>query len=57
MAAPTSRSASGSCSGTRYDCVVCGESYERPDMTASAVGGAICSLCLSTAREGLHVLP
>jgi hypothetical protein len=25
-------------------------------MTASAVGGTICSLCLSTDREGLHVL-
>jgi purine-cytosine permease-like protein len=47
----------GNPSATRYDCVVCGESYERPDMTASALGGEICSLCLSTDREGRHVLP
>ncbi|KAA9162573.1 allantoin permease [Amycolatopsis acidicola] len=47
----------GNPSGTRYDCVVCGEPYERPDMTASAAGGTICSLCLSTDRDGRHVLP
>ncbi len=47
----------GNPSGTRYDCVVCGEAYERPDMTASAIGGTICSLCLSTDRDGRHVLP
>jgi hypothetical protein len=47
----------GNPSATRYDCVVCGESYERPDMTASALGGEICSLCLSTDRDGQHVLP
>ncbi|GAB3577096.1 allantoin permease [Amycolatopsis endophytica] len=49
--------ADGNPSGTRYDCVVCGEPYERPDMTASAAGGTICSLCLSTDRTGSHVLP
>jgi purine-cytosine permease-like protein len=49
--------ADGNPSGTPYDCVVCGESYERPDMTASALGGTICSLCLSTDRDGRHVLP
>ncbi|WP_431910784.1 purine-cytosine permease family protein [Amycolatopsis thermoflava] len=49
--------ADGNPSGTRYDCVVCGEPYERPDMTASAAGGTICSLCLSTDRTGTHVLP
>lgn len=47
----------GNPSGTHYDCVVCGEPYERPDMTASATGGTICSLCLSTDRDGHHVLP
>ncbi|SES23307.1 Purine-cytosine permease [Lentzea xinjiangensis] len=49
--------AGGNPSGTRYDCVVCGEPYERPDMAASAAGGEICSLCLSTDRDGRHVLP
>ena len=47
----------GNPSGTRYDCVVCGESYERPDVVASALGGEICSLCLTTDRDGRHVLP
>jgi purine-cytosine permease-like protein len=47
----------GNPSGTRYDCQVCGESYERPDVTASARGGVVCSLCLSTDRVGDHVLP
>ncbi|MFI5560166.1 purine-cytosine permease family protein [Amycolatopsis japonica] len=47
----------GNPSGTHYDCEVCGEAYERPDMTASATGGTICSLCLSTDREGRHILP
>ncbi|MFI6095843.1 purine-cytosine permease family protein [Lentzea sp. NPDC051213] len=46
----------GNPSGTQYECVVCGEPYERPDMTASALGGTICSLCLSTDRDGRHVL-
>ncbi len=49
--------ADGNPSGTTYGCVVCGEPYERPDMTASALGGEICSLCLSTDRSGAHVLP
>ncbi|WP_329791019.1 hypothetical protein V1227_03595 [Lentzea sp. DG1S-22] len=49
--------ADGNPSGTRYECVVCRESYERPDMAASAEGGEICSLCLSTDRDGRHVLP
>ncbi|USX54977.1 hypothetical protein [Lentzea sp. HUAS12] len=47
----------GNPSGTRYDCVVCGESYERPEVVASAQGGEICSPCLSADREGRHVLP
>ncbi|MFS8097011.1 allantoin permease [Lentzea alba] len=48
--------ADGNPSGSLYECVVCRESYERPDMTASALGGEICSLCLSTDRDGHHVL-
>ncbi|GAA5041953.1 purine-cytosine permease family protein [Nocardia callitridis] len=47
----------GNPSATRYPCVVCEESYERPDLTAAATGGTICSLCLSTDRGGEHVLP
>ena len=49
--------ADGNPSGTTYECVVCREPCERPDMTASALGGEICSLCLSTDRTGAHVLP
>ncbi|RJQ76645.1 allantoin permease [Pseudonocardiaceae bacterium YIM PH 21723] len=49
--------ADGNPSGTTYDCVVCDQAYERPDMTASALGGTICSLCLSTDRDGRHLLP
>lgn len=46
----------GNPSGTTYDCVSCGQPYERPDVLASASGGTICSLCLSTDRAGEHVL-
>jgi purine-cytosine permease-like protein len=49
--------AEGNPSATSYDCQVCGEAYERPDVLASALGGIICSLCLSTDRTGQHVLP
>lgn len=49
--------ADGNPSATTYDCRVCGEAYERPDVLASALGGIICSLCLSTDRTGAHVLP
>lgn len=49
--------AEGNPSGTGYECVGCGETYERPDMAASAAGGTVCSLCLSTDRGGRHVLP
>jgi purine-cytosine permease-like protein len=38
-------------------CQVCHHDYERPDMVASAKGGHICSLCLSTDKTGEHVLP
>lgn len=47
----------GNPSGVTYDCAACGEPYERPDMAASAAGGTICSLCLSTDRSAGHVLP
>lgn len=49
--------ADGNPSGTRYTCQVCEQQYERPDVLASALGGVICSLCLSTDRTGQHVLP
>ncbi|MGO1053589.1 purine-cytosine permease family protein [Crossiella sp. CA198] len=49
--------ADGNPSGARYECVVCHQEYERPDVLASAAGGVICSLCLSTDRTGVHVLP
>jgi hypothetical protein len=49
--------ADGNPSATSYDCQVCGESYERPDVLASALGGIICSLCLSSDRTGAHMLP
>ncbi|MCA1218217.1 purine-cytosine permease family protein [Streptomyces sp. 8L] len=49
--------ADGNPSGTLHTCVVCAEEYERPDMLASAAGGVICSLCLSTDRTGRHILP
>ncbi|MBE9374178.1 allantoin permease [Saccharopolyspora sp. HNM0983] len=42
---------------TRYTCRVCAQEYERPDVLASARGGVICSLCLTTDRTGEHVLP
>ncbi|MCE7006281.1 cytosine permease [Kibdelosporangium philippinense] len=49
--------ADGNPSGNRHTCQVCEQSYERPDVLASALGGVICSLCLSTDRTGKHVLP
>ncbi|MEP6799717.1 MAG: hypothetical protein ABI890_16280, partial [Lapillicoccus sp.] len=48
----------GNPSAAELECVVCGETYERPDMLASATGeGSICSLCLATDRVGTHILP
>ncbi|GAA4859271.1 purine-cytosine permease family protein [Actinomycetospora straminea] len=48
----------GNPSGESLPCQVCGQELERPDMTASGTGtGHVCSLCLSTDREGRHVLP
>ncbi|MFF8679162.1 purine-cytosine permease family protein [Streptomyces sp. NPDC015237] len=48
----------GNPSGVTFECHVCGERYERPDVTAcQAHGAVVCSLCLSTDRTGAHVLP
>lgn len=49
--------AQGNPSASRYDCVVCKESFEHPDAIASRQGGVICSLCLATDRSGQHLLP
>src|SRR3954454_19118720 len=47
----------GNPSGEGLACHVCGQDFERPDMTACAVhDDAVCSLCLSTDRTGEHVL-
>lgn len=48
----------GNPSAATAGCVACGQQFERFDMAASATGqGAVCSLCLTTDREGRHVLP
>ena len=48
----------GNPSGETLHCHVCGQDFERPDMTAcEAHDGHVCSLCLSTDRDGQHVLP
>ncbi|MFE4667947.1 purine-cytosine permease family protein [Streptomyces sp. NPDC056716] len=48
----------GNPSAVAYDCHVCRQSYERPDVTACVTHDAVvCSLCLSTDRVGDHVLP
>ncbi|MCP9211797.1 purine-cytosine permease family protein [Streptomyces sp. NEAU-Y11] len=48
----------GNPSAITYDCHVCHQSYERPDLTACRTHRAVvCSLCLSTDRAGDHVLP
>ncbi|MFD8889112.1 purine-cytosine permease family protein [Streptomyces sp. NPDC059566] len=50
--------ADGNPSAVTLDCHVCGQSYERPDVTACITHAAVvCSLCLSTDRVGDHVLP
>ncbi len=47
----------GNPSAAELDCVVCAQTFERPDLLASATGaGEICSLCLTTDRTGIHVL-
>ncbi|QXQ15617.1 purine-cytosine permease family protein [Skermania piniformis] len=48
----------GNPSGEHVRCEVCRHDYERPDMLSSPTGnGAVCSLCLSTDKTGVHVLP
>ncbi|MFJ8569205.1 purine-cytosine permease family protein [Streptomyces sp. NPDC093514] len=48
----------GNPSAATLDCHVCGQSYERPDVTACVTHAAVvCSLCLSTDKVGDHVLP
>ncbi|WP_079407614.1 purine-cytosine permease family protein [Streptomyces sp. 3211] len=48
----------GNPSAVTLDCHVCGQSYERPDVTACVTHAAVvCSLCLSTDKVGDHVLP
>ncbi|MEV6682474.1 allantoin permease [Streptomyces erythrochromogenes] len=48
----------GNPSGVIFDCHVCAQSYERPDLTACVTHEAVvCSLCLSTDKAGDHVLP
>ncbi|MFJ3895039.1 MULTISPECIES: purine-cytosine permease family protein [unclassified Streptomyces] len=48
----------GNPSATTYNCHVCHQPYERPDLAACATHDAqVCSLCLSTDKVGDHVLP
>ncbi|MFJ2829960.1 purine-cytosine permease family protein [Streptomyces sp. NPDC087263] len=48
----------GNPSATTYDCHVCHQPYERPDLAACQTHDAhVCSLCLSTDKVGDHVLP
>lgn len=48
----------GNPSAVTYDCHVCRQPYERPDLAACRAHDAmVCSLCLSTDKAGDHVLP
>jgi purine-cytosine permease-like protein len=48
----------GNPSGEVLHCHVCGQDFERPDVTKCEAHDAIvCSLCLSTDKTGEHVLP
>lgn len=50
--------ADGNPSAVTYDCHVCRQPYERPDLAACQTHDAVvCSLCLSTDNVGDHVLP
>ncbi|MET9415828.1 allantoin permease [Streptomyces klenkii] len=50
--------ADGNPSATLYECHVCRQEFERPDVAACRTHDAVvCSLCLSTDRIGDHVLP
>jgi purine-cytosine permease-like protein len=47
----------GNPSAVGYECHVCRQRYERPDVTACpSHDSVVCSLCLSTDRTGDHVL-
>ncbi|WP_328336325.1 allantoin permease [Streptomyces violaceus] len=48
----------GNPSAVTYECHVCRQQFERPDVAACQTHGAVvCSLCLSTDKVGDHVLP
>lgn len=48
----------GNPSSAPYECHVCRQEFERPDLAACHQHTAvICSLCLSTDRTGAHILP
>ncbi|RKT02372.1 purine-cytosine permease-like protein [Streptomyces sp. 3211.6] len=48
----------GNPSAAVFDCHVCHQPYERPDLAACITHDAVvCSLCLSTDKAGEHVLP
>ncbi|MFF5966509.1 purine-cytosine permease family protein [Streptomyces collinus] len=48
----------GNPSAVTYECHVCRQQFERPDVAACRTHGAVvCSLCLSTDKAGDHVLP
>jgi purine-cytosine permease-like protein len=48
----------GNPSAVTYECHVCRQQFERPDVTACRTHDAVvCSLCLSTDKVGDHVLP
>ncbi|MEU2145380.1 MULTISPECIES: purine-cytosine permease family protein [Streptomyces albovinaceus subgroup] len=50
--------AEGNPSAVTYDCHVCRQTLERPDLAACPAHDAmVCSLCLSTDKAGDHVLP
>ncbi|GGW72776.1 allantoin permease [Streptomyces caelestis] len=48
----------GNPSAVTYECHVCRQTFERPDVAACRTHDAVvCSLCLSTDKVGDHVLP
>ncbi|MFD0258851.1 purine-cytosine permease family protein [Kitasatospora indigofera] len=50
--------ADGNPSAATYECHVCRQEFERPDLAACLTHDAVvCSLCLSTDKVGDHVLP
>ncbi|MFE1959948.1 purine-cytosine permease family protein [Streptomyces sp. NPDC059479] len=50
--------ADGNPSAVPYECHVCRQEFERPDVAACRAHDAvICSLCLSTDKTGAHLLP